>query len=90
LFLRGRIDVRRVLCAVALATVATMTLPLPAAQADQTCDGVDEPSFINPPDPGEKLRQPLLKYDKDGDRWICVHSELRKNGDTRLSYYDDL
>jgi hypothetical protein len=67
-----------------------MMLPLPAAQADQTCDGADELSFINPPDPGEKLRQPLLKYDKDGDRFICVHAEPKKNGDIRLSYYDDL
>ena len=83
-------DVKRALCAVALATVATMTLQLPAAQADQTCDGIDELSYIAPPAPGEKLRQPLLRYDKDDDRYICVHVGVKKNGDTRLTYYDDL
>ena len=83
-------DVKRALCAVAVATVATVALPLPAAQADQLCDGIDELSYINPPQDGEKLRQPLLKYDKDGDRYICVGTQTRKNGATRLVYYDDL
>ena len=81
---------KRSLCAVALATVATIALPLPAAQADLTCNEGDLLHYIAPPLPGESFRQPLLRYDKDGDRQICVHEGLKKNGDSRLTYYDDI
>ena len=75
----------------ALALVGTMLLPMPMASADQTCHEGDELSFINPPPPeNPNLRQPLLKHDDDGDRYICLHPILKKNGDTRLTYHDDL
>ena len=80
---------RKALGAGALALTAALFLPVsPAAAHDQIghegylCDGTDESSYTPA---GAKLD----RFDKNLNQYICVHAILKRNGDYRLTYYDD-